>query len=312
MKKVLVGIITFRRPRMLHNLLESICNQQLAGSGIDFRVLVVDNDAAGSALGVVRPFLGNTHPAILHEVEPRRGIPFARNRVLERAMDLAVDYVAFIDDDEAADPTWLMELTNALEKFDADAVQGPVRYIAEPGGSDWMAEELDWRSRRMLRQKDGAVKAKLSTRNVLFSTRLPRDLGLRFDERYALSGGSDIDFFQRAHDLGAKTVWTNAAVVQERIPLERQTLGHQIRRAYRSAAGTTYSRRINNGFLKTMLRVLPKGLWRLIDGAVRLTIFGLVSPRRRLYALRRLAGGVGHFTGLFGLLGSQYESIQGH
>ena len=312
MMRILVGVITLGRPRMLARLLESLWAQRLDDPGIQVSVLVVDNDPGRSAEAVVDEAARAAPFPVRYEVEPRRGIPFARNHVLERALALDVGHVVFIDDDETAPPHWLAELVHAFEQHGADAVQGPVRYVPAPGGPEWMAAELAHRSERMLRRPEGSVKSKLSTRNVLFSIRLARELGLRFDPRYALSGGSDIDFFHRAHTLGARTLWTNRAVVDETIPVERQALGFQVRRAYRAAAGTTYSRRIHRGWGPTALRILPKGLTRLVDGVLRLVLFGAFSPRMRLYALRRIAGGVGHFTGLFGILGSQYGTIQGH
>jgi succinoglycan biosynthesis protein ExoM len=190
---------------MLPALLDSLARQTLAAGNDRIALVVVDNDPGRSAEAVFQeksksiPF-----PAICLS-EPKRGIPFARNRILDEALSRNARYIAFIDDDEMATEDWLEQLYAVIRETGADAVQGPVRYVPEAGCAAWMAEELAWRSRRMQKHKEASVRPKLSTRNVIMSARLVSGLGLRFDESFALSGGSDVDFFYRAHQKGSKT-----------------------------------------------------------------------------------------------------------
>ena len=66
-------------------------------------------------------------------------------------MDSDADYIAFLDDDEEADPSWLNELVNTLGAYSADIVTGPVlsRFPTPPAGLD--------RCSRFLRSHNAAV-----------------------------------------------------------------------------------------------------------------------------------------------------------
>jgi succinoglycan biosynthesis protein ExoM len=308
---ILIGVVTFRRPIMLGSLLESLATQSLPADNLSVELCVVDNDAEGSATGVTREKAPRLPFRATYLCESRRGIPYARNRVLEEAIERGARWIAFIDDDETAAPDWLTSLYAVARETGADAVQGPVRYVAESGTPRWLTADLDVRSRRMTRRPEASAKPKLSTRNLLMSTRLASELGLRFDESFALSGGSDIDFFYRAHLLGAKNVWTNRALVTETIPAARLALGFQLQRAFRSAAGTTHSRRQIHGLAPTLARTVPKVVGALIAG-VALVPLAAVSRRQGLKCLRHFAAAVGHVAGLAGRTGQQYSRIQGY
>ena len=54
---VAIAVITFRRPALLHALLASLQAQELPeGSDYAIRIVVVDNDAVGSAARVLEEF----------------------------------------------------------------------------------------------------------------------------------------------------------------------------------------------------------------------------------------------------------------
>ncbi len=307
---ILIGVVTFRRPIMLAMLLDSLASQSLVGKGPSIELCVVDNDAERSAAVVVDAKTPGLPFSVTYLCEPRRGIPFARNRVLEHGLERQALWIAFIDDDETAAEDWLESLHRIAREAGADALQGPVRYVAQAGTPRWLTEDLDARSCRMTRRREASPKAKLSTRNLLMSTRLASELGLRFDESFALSGGSDIDFFYRAHLLGAKNLWTNRALVTEMIPAARLSLGFQLQRAFRSAAGTTHSRCRIHGLAPTLARTVPKVLGRVIAGLALVPLTPL-SRRLGLKGLRSLASAVGHVAGLAGRTGEQYSRIQG-
>src|SRR5205823_6090125 len=121
----------FARAEGLIRLLGSIASLELEPSGqVLEKVVVVDNDAAGSARSVLESL--NAYPWDLdYAVEPRRGVPFARNTAVARAE--GTDFVAFIDDDEWAEPEWLAELLHVQSRTGADVVAGPVLpFFTEP------------------------------------------------------------------------------------------------------------------------------------------------------------------------------------
>ena len=80
--------------------------------------------ADGSALVSVKEAVRYLRIPITYEVEPNRGVSFARNRSVRMAGEC--DYVGFVDDDEFVEENWLDELLNAQVLYNADVVLGPV------------------------------------------------------------------------------------------------------------------------------------------------------------------------------------------
>ncbi|WP_369255609.1 glycosyltransferase family 2 protein [Geodermatophilus amargosae] len=115
-----VVLCTRERPEALAVCLESLTAQDHP----DFAVWVVDNAPVTTATAdVVAGFAGRLD--VRYVVEPRPGLSRARNRALQEPLEGEV--VAWIDDDEVADPMWLSELTRALtERPQAAAVSGLV------------------------------------------------------------------------------------------------------------------------------------------------------------------------------------------
>ena len=101
---------TRNRQAGLTRALEGLAKQDFSGCGVavQMRVVVIDNDAAGSA-AVACDALRQAYPCeLVYAIEPEPGIVFARNRALELAKD--DDFIAFIDDDEVPAEDWLAEL----------------------------------------------------------------------------------------------------------------------------------------------------------------------------------------------------------
>ena len=104
---ITVCILTFRRPDGLAKLLETLLRQLHEPSRpYALTVLVVDNDAAGSAGAIVDRYRDSSAYELVYVVEPRQGIPLARNRALDSA-PAGTDLVVFIDDDEWPVDTWI-------------------------------------------------------------------------------------------------------------------------------------------------------------------------------------------------------------
>src|SRR5258705_4394347 len=104
--RVAICIATHRRPQGLLALLQSLDGLVFDGAAPEVRVIVADNDEAESARAIcdgARDWL--RHP-LTYVVEKRPGIPQARNASLAPALG-SVDWIAFADDDELADPRWL-------------------------------------------------------------------------------------------------------------------------------------------------------------------------------------------------------------
>src|SRR5476651_1917815 len=118
--KISVCIATYRRPDRLSNLLTDLARQQ----ELPEEVVVVDNDARGSARDVVqRHQAAGTPFRIVYDIQPERSIALTRNRTVALAQG---DWLAFVDDDECAPESWLRQLLEAATLYQADAILGPV------------------------------------------------------------------------------------------------------------------------------------------------------------------------------------------
>jgi hypothetical protein len=114
-----VVICTRDRPAGLRATLASLQRQ----TDQDFGILIVDNGSAPAGPGGL-PDL----PRVTYLVEPRQGLARARNRAL-RAVDTAL--VAWIDDDETADPDWVRRLRQGFAHESAPAAVCGVMLPAE-------------------------------------------------------------------------------------------------------------------------------------------------------------------------------------
>lgn len=116
---ITVVICTRERPGALARCLDSLLAQQYPG----FRILVVDNAPETSATAEVVRSAARRGP-VDYLIEPRAGLSFARNTAVKAAPG---QILAWIDDDEVADPNWLAEVARALHEHpDADVISGVI------------------------------------------------------------------------------------------------------------------------------------------------------------------------------------------
>jgi GT2 family glycosyltransferase len=116
---ITVVVCTRERPGALARCVDSLLRQQYPA----FRVLVVDNAPTTDATAEVARAAGRRGP-VDYLLEPTAGLSFARNAAVAAAPG---EILAWIDDDEVADPHWLAEVARALaEHPDADVVSGVI------------------------------------------------------------------------------------------------------------------------------------------------------------------------------------------
>lgn len=222
---VLVCILTYKRQQLLVNAIESVLPQ------IDserFTLLIVDNDPEGSAEQVVSDV---GRPDLRYVVEPTPGIAAARNAGLSFARKAGYTALVFLDDDEYVTPGWLAALENCKREFSADVVCGPVipdfesedrPYLRRSG----LYDRPDMRSGERVRWP--------ATNNCWISlSGVVEEYALNFDARFALTGGEDSEFFRQVESGGGRIVGCSTAVVYERVPATRVTLGWLWRRNVR-------------------------------------------------------------------------------
>lgn len=308
---VAVCVATYRRPHGLERLLYGLDALMFTeGREPDLRLIVVDNDPEGTGARVCEDVGFRIRWPLLVEIEPRRGIPFARNRALALAAD-AAEFIAFIDDDEEPDPRWLDELLRVQAEFQADVVTGPVipRFSEPPPA--WLQEGRFFERRRI---PTGTRVEYVATGNVLFRAKLPKEANIRFNEAMALTGGSDTYFFLQMARAGASMVFANDAIVYEWVPPSRANAAWLLRRSFRFGNTLAIIDRELSGTLKAIFLRAAKGIGRIVLGLSSLPLAIISGRHAKAAAIKALQGvwrGAGMLAGLSGFRYEEYRQIHG-
>jgi len=296
---------------MLRRCLASLRAQRFEAAHFQMKLILVDNNPEPSARSICEDVWGDESPGDLVHC-PRPGIPMARNTALDAALRAGADYIAFLDDDEVAPPHWLESLWQAMEESGADAIQGGVRELSaedETIASDAPPDgRVSWESSESL-----------ATCNVLFKVRLVEPpLALRFDETMQSTGGSDREFFMRAHKRGAKLLRVHGIDVFEDIHEDR---GFRYRATRTFAAGSNYFERMakNERGLVAAARIAARAADRGVTGVARLALAAALllalRPRSAQAQWRKgclnLCFAAGCLTPLAGVRAYPYRNIQG-
>lgn len=285
-----IGICTFRRPELRDTLL-SLFKLEVP-AGVRVRLIIADNDAEPSARALVEEMRELSSHPVAYVHCPRANISLARNACLAES---TADYLAFIDDDETAAPSWLAELFATMTDTGADAVLGPVQAIYADSAPGWMRRG-DFHSTAPVWV--GADIRTGYTCNVILDMRSPHVAGRRFDLALGQSGGEDTQFFTAVTDSGGRIAFSPAALLSEPVPTKRASFSWLFKRRFRS--GQTHGR---------ILAAKHHGVRRLLQAGLALGKLGFCSlacvatsfspVRRNRYALR----GALHAGAVSGILG---------
>jgi GT2 family glycosyltransferase len=290
----------------LQKLLRGIAELQFEHVQPEVRVVIVENEADGPGRAVCERLKPEFPFPLEHHVEPRRGIPFARNTAIERAGE--VDFIAFIDDDEIPDANWLDELLRVQAKHNTDMVAGPVLPLLERTIPGWMVRGAFWNRKRY---STGTPVLPLGTGNVLIRRSSLSDIGEPFDDRLALTGSSDTHLFKRLGLAGCTSVWADDALVHETVPASRCSVHWVCARAYRTGTGFAAITCDLGEYRRPRLYVAYVGLKHLVRGGLGI-VPGLILGRHVLVAqLLIIYRGLGMFAWLFGHQYQEYKTIHG-
>ena len=287
--EVSIVIATQRRPRSLRRAVASV----VAQTGLEpaaLELVVVDNDARPSALATLASLAGDAPFPVRYVHEPDPGVANARNAAVEVA---AGAWIAFLDDDQEAPPTWLAALLEAQRRFGADVVFAPVRARVPQDVTLHRAYFEHFFSRK------GPAEARAIAGYYGCGDSLVRRAALPdphrpFSARSNRTGGEDDMLFRTMQHAGARFAWAPDAWVWEDPPPERLNLGYCLRRAFAYGQGVTFYNAMGEppdpvGAVGWMAR-----------GVAQIGLFGvaaaftcLVRAPGRAFALDGLARGLG-------------------
>jgi glycosyltransferase involved in cell wall biosynthesis len=317
--KICIGTITRNRPEMLRALLGSYGRMVLPANA-EVMFAVVENNATITiepVIAALRPVLAPAE--IIVAAEPRAGIPFARNAVLDIALAQGADFLTFVDDDEQVDRDWLVNLLRKSEQQQYDLVGGPVLIRDMPDGATGL-QKIIWKG---LMQRDAYVAAKalkrfsrrgansvnISTANWLGRLAFFRRTGLRFDDRIGAGSGSDRRLYKQLVSLGGKAGWTIDAPVYDTVPLSRLTLAYQFTRGRDHTAFLFADKSRADLPSRPVLALKALGrLPRILLSVLAIPFTGGTS----IMMAARLAGDMVGFIDAFrGVHGSHYKNVTG-
>ncbi|QDU93056.1 glycosyltransferase family 2 protein [Lignipirellula cremea] len=239
---VTIVLCTYRRAEMLREAATSLlaletqlpANAAESAETFDYEVLIVDNNSPDHTPQVAAE-LAALSPRVRSIRETNQGVVHARNRGVREARG---EWIAFFDDDQLADPRWLVELLTAARSRQVRCVGGAV-WLDLPAECD---RNLSPMVRMLLGETVGLDSARpYSARftpgcgNLMLHRSVLDEVGL-FDP--AFNGrGEDTELFMRMLDAGIAGWCTPQAIVHHRIDAARLEDAFLLRLARTMAVG---------------------------------------------------------------------------
>jgi succinoglycan biosynthesis protein ExoM len=308
MPRIVIGICTYRRPEGLSRLLDTLQRLALRDADDDVDIVVIDNSPDGSARELCDLKATTSRFRVRYFNEIRKGLSHARNAALSEARALGAKYLAFIDDDELAQKTWLQGLVDTIETSGAIIAAGPSYPIFAVPPGRWLPIEAYAYAPR---ERDGFVDDASSANMMIDMMRLDR-LGVAFDLSFNDTGGEDTHLITKLRAAGEQVAWSSSSVVWDFIPLDRMRSAWLFRRWYRT--GTTEGRLAGpkSRTLPGRARNAAKGVVRLGYGSLRIAL-GLVhamtgKPQRLVASCYTFCRGAGYLASAFGYSFDEYAN----
>ena len=227
MFEITIAVCTYRRPLMLKKCLDSLICQKIPK--INYEILVIDNCPKENSQYIVRKILNEyQNQTIRYYIEPTLGTTHARNRAIRESRG---EWIAFIDDDEVAEKSWLLNLKNSALCYDENSYLFGGKIVL-----DFDLSQLPWLPPKFygyFSHVDHGEETKILdlqkeeyilTSNMFFKKAALK--GILFQEDlghkgYMEGGGEDIRFVQDLDKIGIMQVYIPKAIVKHYVTLER-------------------------------------------------------------------------------------------
>jgi glycosyltransferase involved in cell wall biosynthesis len=230
---ITVVVCTRNRADRLDVALGSLAHLETDGR-FSYEVLVVDNGSTDDTPAAVKRIAANFPVALRRVFEERPAVGRARNRGVAEAFG---EWIAFFDDDQAADPRWLAELLALAERKGVRCVGGQVRLKLPPG----IERDLSPVCRMLLgcsvdmpTERRYTPSCTPGAGNLMVHRTVFTEVGA-FDE--ACSRGEDTDLFVRMYKAGIEAWYSPDAAIDHVIPPERLTDDFLLRLSDRMGTG---------------------------------------------------------------------------
>ncbi|MEZ0186532.1 MAG: glycosyltransferase [Candidatus Reddybacter sp.] len=232
-----VIICTYNRCGNISMCIDAL-NAQKDTDGIEWEVLIVDNNSSDDTRNTVQKLTKNSSLSIRYAFEPKQGLNHARNRGIRESSGR---FFAYIDDDITVSENWLKSLYQALSENDTDAAGGrihldpnitlPLWITINPEMYGFLGHQ-DYGDAALI--LDGKKRYPFGG-NMAFCRRVPNRIGY-FNTNLGRKGegrkkgelfkGAETDYFHRINSTGNATIRyaPNAIVFHHILPhqLEKQ------------------------------------------------------------------------------------------
>ncbi len=299
-KRTVISVIvcTYNHSRPLTRTLDSLVSQERAGEGIDYEVIVVDNNSTDNTKDTVMSYMPKFNGKLRYCFEPSQGQAFARNAGIRAAK---ADIVVFTDDDCIPSRDWLR---NIYLEFASDS---SVMILT---GKTGLLNEGQF----PLSTKDGDAREEFSSphppweighgNNFSIKRKLFSDIGMfnvAFGPGTFVGCADDTDFIYRALKKGNKIVYAPGVFVYHAHDRVTEPQIDRIVFNYAKGRGAFYAKNI--ALLDTrVLRMLVYELRGMFHKYFRSTgINGRKTRKRVIRNLKGLAAGSAHMI-MHGLL----------
>lgn len=289
---------------MLRKLLTSF-QSVLSPLDADVIFVVVENDTQANAKHLVLEH--KKHFKVIYDWEPRLGIPLARNKCVEIAINQKATHIVFIDDDEWLPKDWLVKLWGYyLEQNPNTVVQGSVTPIFPPNTPEYFKPFFQPKEK-----PTGTQLHMCATNNVLVPIQLFTEYKLRFDESRPLAGGTDSKLFRQARALGIELIYTSEAQVYEDIPVERVSYKWISKRHFRIGLTIGEHKKLEGPtrWIQHCTTKVTNTSWRFIKSA-----FYLAKGNKSKHMKSWIKGcrSLGELLGPLGFKVDSYKEVQGN
>lgn len=220
---VTIVVCTYNRAGMLRDAVGSLLHLETEGR-FTYEVLVVDNASSDHTPTVIAELAAKAAVHVRGVREIDKGVACARNRGIVESRG---EWVAFFDDDQLADPRWLMELMDMAEERWLRCAGGAVHLRLPEDCTRELAplcRGLLGESYGMPREMPYSRRESPGTGNLLVRRDVFDKVGV-FDESLS-SAGEDTDWFRRVRRAGIEAWYTPRAIVHHVIPAYRLEADH--------------------------------------------------------------------------------------
>jgi len=275
-------ICSRRRPELVTQALEAISGLKIP-EAVRFSVLLVENDSSPQYADVVAGFKDRLN--IHYETEPKPGLTYVRNRALDVADKLGVDWIGSIDDDIVIPEDWLEHMVAAIRTYaDTQIFYGNWVRHNHPDEPKWHPRAHHYNTNPTGR------KIKISSFNniaVKADVYAQSGMALRFDHRFKYIGGEDADFTRSYLKQGGTIRSVQEALAEEYNTLDRADFSSRMYRVATTEYSCTTIRHKHDPAIIAIFWSLQTVYRGLVLGTINFALTALLFPIDRQWGLKR-------------------------